>query len=100
MHSISELPPAITGPSAWYGPDLANRTNWIEPLRPAEIAEIETASRHLAQTEIDWLSLRPEDFPMPTLQRRLPAILAEGLEGRGFVLLRGLPVERWGRRLS
>jgi hypothetical protein len=34
------------------------------------------------------------------LNERLDRILHEVQEGRGFVLLRGLPVERWGKRLS
>jgi hypothetical protein len=69
-------------------------------LLPAVLAEIERASQKLAQTEIDWQTLGQDDFPLPTLHGRLFAILHEVLEGRGFVLLRGLPVERWGRRLS
>jgi len=95
-----ELPPTICNSSAWYGPDIANRSEWIEPLSSAEIAEIEFASQQLAKTEIDWQILRYDDFPLPTLKSRLTQILHEVLEGRGFVLLRGLPVERWGRRLS
>jgi hypothetical protein len=44
--------------------------------------------------------LSRDDFRLPTLERRLSGILQNVLEGRGFVLLRGLPVERWSRRLS
>ena len=95
-----ELPPAIDGPSAWYGPDIAGQSEWIEPLSAAELAEIESASRRLAHAEPDWQTLHADDFPLPKLGRRLARILHEVLEGRGFVLLRGLPVERWGRRLS
>jgi hypothetical protein len=69
-------------------------------LSPAELAEIETASQLLARTEIDWQTLRPDDFPLPTLNQRLARILDQVLEGRGFVLIRGLPVASWGRRLS
>jgi hypothetical protein len=97
---MTELPPSISGPSAWSGADVAARTDWIEPLSPAEISEIEVASQRLMQAEIDWRTLRPEDFPLPTLERRLPGIIDDVLEGRGFVLLRGLPVEQWSRRLS
>ena len=39
--SRDELPPVIQGPSAWYGPDLAVRGDWIEHLSETEIAEIE-----------------------------------------------------------
>src|SRR2546427_9554763 len=95
-----ELPPAIGDASAWYGPNVADRAEWIEPLSPAELAEIEIAGQRLAQTAIEWQTLSDDDFPLPTLKRRLSRVLHEVLEGRGFVLLRGLPVERWGRRLS
>jgi hypothetical protein len=95
-----ELPPALGGSSAWYGPDIAEPSEWIQPLSAAELAEIESASQRLAQREIDWQTLRRDDFPLPALERRLSGMLRDVLEGRGFVLLRGLPVERWGRRLS
>lgn len=95
-----ELPPEIDDSSAWYGPKVADRAQWVEPLTPHELAEIEFASQRLAQPEIDWQTLRQDDFPLPGLEKRLSGLLHEILEGRGFVLLRGLPVEQWGRRLS
>ncbi len=95
-----ELPPTIVGPSIWYGPDIANRAEWIEPLSHSELSEIESASHLLAHREVDWQSLSSDDFPLPTLKPRMSRILHEVLEGRGFVLLRGFPVERWGRRFS
>src|SRR5438552_3963059 len=39
--------------------------------------------------------IAPATFPLPTLGPVLRAVLAELLEGRGFIMLRGLPVERW-----
>jgi hypothetical protein len=95
-----ELPPALGGSSAWYGPDVADRAEWIEALSPTELAEIEFAAQRLARVEVDWQILSHDEFPLPTLKQRLSRVLHEILEGRGFVLLRGLPVERWGRRLS
>jgi hypothetical protein len=96
---MTELPPAIDGPCAWYGPDMASRTDWIEVLSPAELAEIEWASRRLLEAEPDWQVLRRDDFPLPELSGRLARIVDEVLDGRGFVLMRGLPVQGWGRRL-
>jgi hypothetical protein len=95
-----ELPSPIGGPSAWYGPDVSNRDEWIEPLSSGELSEIESASRQLVKQEVDWQTLHVDDFPLPSLKPRLARILREVLDGRGFVLLRGFPVERWGRRLS
>jgi hypothetical protein len=95
-----ELPPAIGGSSAWYGPNVADRADWVETLSPAELGEIECASQRLARKDIDWQTISHDVFPLPMLTRRLSRVLHEVLEGRGFVLLRGLPVKQWSRRLS
>ena len=97
MHN---LPPPLGGDSAWYGPDIADQAEWIELLSPAELAEIEAAAQRLAQREIDWQTVSHDDFPLPTLKQRMSGVIGQALNGRGFVLMRGLPVERWGRRLS
>jgi hypothetical protein len=45
--------------------------------------------------------LQPQDFPLPTLGSKLRSrVDDEVLNGRGFLLLRGLPVERWSIRES
>src|SRR5262249_18395861 len=95
-----DFPPAIDGPSAWYGPDVSVKTGWIQHFSFAELAEIEEAARRLAREQGNWQTLGREDFPLPLLKQRLCHVLEEVLQGRGFAVLRGLPVERWGRRLS
>ena len=96
--TMDEIPPEIRGPSAWYGPDLAAHGDWIEQLSEPEILEIDAAAERLANAEIDIPSIRQHDFPLPTLGPRLRRMLEHVLTGRGFVLLRRLPVERWSKR--
>jgi hypothetical protein len=67
-------------------------------LSPAEITEVEIAARELAKSSADLTSLNAADFPLPTLAPRLHRILDEVLNGRGFVLIKTLPVERWSAR--
>src|SRR6185369_8386375 len=99
MTSVRDsLPPEIDDASAWYGPELMDRTYWIERLAPAEIAEVEGAARDLAESSSDLTSISVADFPLPTLGPRLRRILEEVLNGRGFVLIKALPVERWSAR--
>lgn len=99
MSSISEtLPPEIGDASAWYGPELMDRTDWIAHLSRAEIAEVESAVRELAESSADLTSIKSRDFPLPTLGPRLRQLLEDVLNGRGFVLIRALPVERWTKR--
>lgn len=86
----------VAGRGVWYGRDLAARPGeWTRPFSPAEVAEVEAAVEAARGTPLDRLT--PAAFPLPTLGRVLRGILEELLEGRGFVLLRGLPVERWTR---
>lgn len=97
---IVDLPPPIEGPSAWYGPDMAKRDDWIVTLSPAEVAEVEAAVGPLVAREADIAQLGRADFPLPSLGPKLRGVLHEVLNGRGFTLIRGLPVERWSIRES
>lgn len=96
--SPAPLPPEQTGPAAWYGPDLARRTDWLLTLSPAEVAEIDAVAKPLAAREADIAQITRADFPLPTLGPRLAGVLHELLYGRGFVVLRGLPIERYTTR--
>jgi hypothetical protein len=101
IHSLptdTTLPPETGDASAWYGPDLKGRTDWIERLSEAEIGEVENAARELAKSFLDLTSISSDDFPLPTLGPRLRHLLHEVLNGRGFVLIKSLPVERWTKR--
>ncbi|HSE18283.1 MAG TPA: TauD/TfdA family dioxygenase [Pyrinomonadaceae bacterium] len=88
----STLPPEIRDASVWYGPEVAGRNDWIVRLSETEVAEVENAAQKL-----DLVALSAEDVPLPTLGPRLQGMLDEVLNGRGFVLIKSLPVERWTR---
>jgi len=92
------LPPAQTGPAAWYGPDMAARTDWILTLDRDDTAEIEAAMRPLVAREADIAGLTRDDFPLPRLAPRLAAMLDDLQAGRGFALIRGLDVAGWSMR--
>jgi len=83
--------PLVTGPSAWIGAELAKRPEeWTYTLSSDEIGEIQTNVAHLRGREI--ASVTKAEFPLPTLGPKLDRFRDEILNGRGFVLLRGLPV--------
>jgi len=90
MHTVP-----VRGPGVWYGRDLAARRDWIREFSSRELAEIQAAVR--AARDISPEKLSPASFPLPGFGPELGRILAELLEGRGFILLRGLPVERMTR---
>lgn len=92
------MPPQVDDRSAWYGPEMAGRADWIERLNEAEIAEVEKAVGGLEESQGDLADIRASDVALPTLAPRLQRLLDEVLNGRGFVLIKGLPVERWTKR--
>src|SRR5713226_10356192 len=98
--TLLRLPPEIKGPSAWYGPDLTRRPHWIEYLSPTEVVEVERAVKRLTSESCHIVRIRSEDFPLPTLALRLRRLLDEVLYGRGFVLLRALPVGTWTKQIG
>jgi hypothetical protein len=69
--------------------------DWIEHLSETEILDVERATKQLAYAQVDITSIRRDDFPLPRLGPRLQRILGDTLNGRGFALIRSLPVERW-----
>jgi TfdA family taurine catabolism dioxygenase TauD len=87
----------VAGPGVWYGRELSRRDDWIRPLAPHELDEIAAAVFAFMQSGLPPERLEAERFPLPTLGPVLREVLRELLEGRGFVLLRGLPVERMTR---
>ena len=95
MREMPEALQPVTGPSAWYGAELAKRDDWIETLSDSEIAEIDAAIAAFRASGAALQDIGEQSFPLPALKRRLKALLSELLEGRGFFMLRGLPVARY-----
>jgi len=89
---VSPLRPLVQGPPAWIGADLARRPEeWTYHLSETDLAEIAEAT--MACQGRDIASITRADFPLPTLGPTLDRLRGELIDGRGFVLLRGLPVE-------
>lgn len=100
FNGLADLPPAVEGPSAWYGPEVSARQDWIYQLTPDDIAEVEQAVAPLVSTEADIAQLTQADFPLPQLGPKLASICNDVVNGRGFALVRGLPVTDWSIRQS
>ncbi|HEY1934222.1 MAG TPA: TauD/TfdA family dioxygenase [Acetobacteraceae bacterium] len=84
--------PLVEGPSAWRGPDLAKHpAEWSYTLSARDIAEIEAATARTGDRNIADIAC--SDFPLPTLGATLDRLRNDVLNGRGCVLIRGLPVE-------
>jgi len=86
----------IEGPAAWQGSSIDLREEGVRVLSAAEVEEIDAALRHLHSLgEVDFPDITPDSFPLPTLSGYLAGLGDELRFGRGFLLLRGVPRERY-----
>src|SRR6516225_8660942 len=84
----------IEGPSAWIGADMRGReAEWSYRLSSSEVAEVEAALQSVQARGLEIAAISRDDFPLPTLGPMLDRLCDDVLTGRGFVLLRGVPVE-------
>lgn len=105
---FEHIPKPQQTPSSWRGEDMATpraRSSWTYHLNQDDLATIErqaeksmplfvgtTANRHVRLLE-------PKDFPLsPSLQDKLTTIKSDLIHGRGFALLRGLPVHNYNEK--
>ena len=78
---------------AWQGADIATDGDWVHVFTETEIAELAAAAE--AVLDADILDLTGADFHLPSLDSMLSEVRRDIVDGRGFVLLRGLPVREW-----
>lgn len=81
----------------WRRSDVVDPTKWTEQLSDRELDELHRALLHAKSKSSDVLDLGKDDFPLPSLGSRLKRIERELIDGRGFVLIRGLPRDRYDK---
>lgn len=82
----------LVDPAFWYAADVAGTERWIWRLSGEAAAEIEAAVSEVRRRGLDIRDIRRGDFPLPRLGPALAGIRDELMDGRGFALVRGLPV--------
>lgn len=91
MHPISPW----EGPEVWTGRDYASDDSWILRLSEPDIDEIGKAVRAGRDRGLRVEDLTRETFPLPRLGDVFARAQSTLLRGRGFIVLRGLPVSAW-----
>jgi hypothetical protein len=86
----------IDSAAAWRGRDLAASTAWRQRLSAGDVDELDRALARAKASGRPLRALRVADLPLSALTAKLDAWRREVADGRGFVLVQGFPVERWG----
>ncbi len=83
--------------SAWRGADLADSEQWRVCLDADKVAEIDRALATARATGKTTGELTAQDFPLPSVSAEVSRWRHELDDGRGFLVVSGLPVDRWSR---
>ena len=96
---VDGLPPPPTGPKAWMGSDLASRpSSWVREWTAEQIdAAVEVAA---TVDDADLTGSGTARLGSPVLRRLADDIRSELVDGLGFTLLRGFPIETVGHRTT
>ncbi|NOD47282.1 MULTISPECIES: TauD/TfdA family dioxygenase [unclassified Ruegeria] len=101
MTVFSELPAQITGPSVWNGREMAARQNeWLLHLSPGDVADLEQAARHYLSLGRDIGEITKTDFPLRRFNGHLETLKDTLINGIGFEVIRGLPVETYSQEMA
>ena len=96
---IAEVTPVhdapIGGPGAWQGSDFAGPRDWTWQIPTQVLAEFDQAVRRIRDSGRELPGLELADFPVPSFASAAAALRRELESGRGFVLIRGLPMDRY-----
>ena len=95
------LPPIQTGKTVWYGSEMeSKKEEWILHLSNSEINELDAAAQHFLSKGTPIEHMTEDRFPLSTLGLKLKSLREKLINGIGFFILRGLPIEKYSERES
>ncbi|MEM1402491.1 MAG: TauD/TfdA family dioxygenase [Pseudomonadota bacterium] len=91
----------ISSPADWMGRDLKGSPHlWRHELSATDILELSEAADSLLDEGIPLAEVTRGRFQLPRLAPRIRGWSDDICKGKGFVVLRGLPVQDWGEEKS
>ncbi len=95
------LPDRIETPASWYGPAIsADAELWTHRLSAGEIAELIEQADAFVALESGLAQITAEGFPLPELSKKLKSLQSDLINGCGFALIKGVPVDILTREMA
>ncbi|KAF5386958.1 hypothetical protein D9615_001944 [Tricholomella constricta] len=91
------FPKQVKGPIVWEGKDWTSEDQWVYKLSADELEEINHALNHFKSLDKPLGYVGRDTFPLPTLSATLKGLAQELYSGRGFFVLRTLPLDTYSR---
>jgi hypothetical protein len=92
---VSDRPyPTIPAAALWRRADLPDKDSFALDLDLDRLAALEDVARRLAAQGREVVSIRAAEVPLGPVESLIDELRSELVDGRGFSLLRGFPVDR------
>lgn len=85
----------LSGPNVWTGADMSGHQDWCIHFNAEDRGELEAAADHVRKQSLELDEAGKADFHLPRLSPMLAKVRDELATGRGFVLMRGLPLKAY-----
>jgi Taurine catabolism dioxygenase TauD, TfdA family len=92
--TATKLVPA-TGDSVWTADEMRDSKRWIYDVTPRDVENMDRALAHVHTNNLR-LPFGKADFPLGDFAETMHELLHEMEDGSGVVLMRGIPVEKYG----
>ncbi len=101
MAKLADIPEELTGPSVWTGQQMRGRQGeWIIDLTPEDVGDLEQAARRYLSLGRDIGEITKASFPLQQFDRHLIKLREKLLNGIGFEVIRGLPVQGYTQEIA
>ncbi|KAH7095075.1 hypothetical protein FB567DRAFT_556427 [Paraphoma chrysanthemicola] len=101
LRPYSAFPKEIPSPTAWNRDEYkANPERWTHVFSADEIREISDAADKFIASGTPLTGITKEKFELAGFSKFLVPLRKELIDGKGFILFKGLPVQEWGNRKS
>ncbi|CAG7998777.1 unnamed protein product [Penicillium olsonii] len=98
---FEKFPKKITGPTVWDPEEYrSNPEKWTHVFTDDQIAELSTAADAFLESKTPLTGISKKNFILPNLASYLHTLRADLIDGKGFILFKGFPVEKWGNHKS
>ncbi|RDW78567.1 TauD/TfdA family dioxygenase [Aspergillus mulundensis] len=101
LHPLEDFPKSIEGRTLWKAEDYRDAPErWTHRFSAEEIEELSATADAFLAAKTPLTGISKSNFPLPKLSALLSTLRDDLLNGKGFILFKGFPVEQWGNHKS
>ncbi|KAJ6086136.1 hypothetical protein N7486_010417 [Penicillium sp. IBT 16267x] len=101
IQPFEKFPKQITGPTVWNPEEYRSKPEtWTHQFTADQIEELSNAADAFLASKTPLTGISKNNFRVPVLAPYLEKLRLDLIDGKGFILFKGFPVQRWGNHKS